>query len=117
MEARVEYQPSRHEWYEGSWAEVVRTFGAEIGGGDESFTRVLVQPQNGRNLQGEHSLIDFVHPENAVYIFGPDDGHLQAAAYDTSVYIPQADGRTVLWSHQAAAIVLYDRLVKSNGAS
>lgn len=59
------------------------------------------------------SLADFQHPENAFYIFGPEDGTVKQKIVnqaDSVVYIP-----TVGCLNLAATvnIVLYDRLVKS----
>jgi len=100
-------------WAEGAWAEVLATFGAEDYTGQEDVQRILVQPRNGRHVRGESSLIGFQHPENAVYVFGPDMGHLQKGEeFDHSVYVPQLKTNVTLWSHQAAAIVLYDRMLK-----
>jgi len=60
------------------------------------------------------SLADFKHPENAFYIFGPEDGTVKQKVVnqaDSVVYIP-----TVGCLNLAATvnIVLYDRLAKSN---
>lgn len=59
------------------------------------------------------SLADFQHPENAFYIFGPEDGTVKQKIVnqaDSVVYIP-----TVGCLNLAATvnIVLYDRLAKS----
>ena len=60
--------------------------------------------------KGNLPLHDFQHPKNALYIFGK-------AGYSpwhggVSVYI-ETEGR--LWPHQAACIVLYDRMMKHGG--
>ncbi|UTW11657.1 RNA methyltransferase [Marinobacterium rhizophilum] len=67
-------------------------------------------------VEGAQSLADFVHPPNAFYIFGPEDGSLSQALVDRAqavVYIP-----TVGCLNLAATVnvVLYDRLAKSAGA-
>ena len=59
------------------------------------------------------SLPEFEHPENALYIFGPEDGSLSQEIInkaDAVVYIP-----TVGCMNLAATVnvVLYDRLAKS----
>ena len=59
------------------------------------------------------SLADFQHPENAFYIFGPEDGTVKQKVVnqaDSVVYIP-----TIGCLNLAATvnIVLYDRLAKS----
>lgn len=58
-------------------------------------------------------LPEFQHPENAFYIFGPEDGNLQQKVIDRAdavVYIP-----TVGCMNLAATVnvLLYDRLAKS----
>jgi len=64
-------------------------------------------------VEGASSLLEFQHPQNAFYIFGPEDGTLDQAiidAADSVVYIP-----TVGCLNLAATVnvVLYDRLAKS----
>ena len=60
------------------------------------------------------SLDDFVHPDEAVYVFGPDDevaGWSSSFAEEASIYIP-TPSPTQLYSHVAAGIVLNDRRLK-----
>jgi len=59
------------------------------------------------------SLVEFIHPSNAYYIFGPEDGTLTQSIIDQAdhvLYVP-----TVGCLNLAATvnIVLYDRLSKS----
>lgn len=66
--------------------------------------------------EGATSLPEFVHPENALYVFGPEDGNLKQAIVnqaDEVVYIP-----TVGCMNLAATVnvLLYDRLAKSEQA-
>jgi len=63
-------------------------------------------------VEGACSLLEFQHPQNAFYIFGPEDGTLDQAiidAADSVVYIP-----TIGCLNLAATVnvVLYDRLAK-----
>lgn len=65
--------------------------------------------------RGETKLSQFTHPENVLYVFGKAS---QSAltfrdAEDVSVCIETPAQAALLWPHQAAVIVLYDRLVKS----
>ncbi|MDO7640998.1 RNA methyltransferase [Reinekea sp.] len=65
-------------------------------------------------IEGATALSDFVHPERALYIFGPEDGSLSQAVIDQAdavVYIP-----TIGCLNLAATvnIVLYDRAAKLN---
>ena len=64
-------------------------------------------------VEGASSLLEFQHPDNAFYIFGPEDGTLDQTiidAADSVVYIP-----TIGCLNLAATVnvVLYDRLAKS----
>lgn len=63
-------------------------------------------------VEGATSLVDFVHPDNAFYIFGPEDKSLDkdvVAWCDHVIYIP-----TVGCMNLAATVnvVLYDRMAK-----
>jgi len=58
-------------------------------------------------------LPDYVHPENALYIFGPEDGSIDQAIIDKAddvVYVP-----TVGCMNLSASVnvLLYDRLCKT----
>lgn len=65
---------------------------------------------------GATQLPEFDHPKDALYVFGRT-GLSPLAAFgqedDQSVVIPTRQDKGLLWAHQAAVIVLYDRLVKS----
>jgi tRNA(Leu) C34 or U34 (ribose-2'-O)-methylase TrmL len=64
----------------------------------------------------ETSLAEFAHPNKALYIFGKASFSPMAMykkSKDLSVRIDTAENKGLLWPHQAAAIVLYDRMVKS----
>ncbi len=65
-------------------------------------------------VEGAMPLPKFKHPENAFYIFGPEDGTIEQSVIDKAddvVYIP-----TVGCMNLAATVnvLLYDRLVKSD---
>lgn len=77
----------------------------------DSGTRVVIQPADGHYVQGTVSIEDFVHPEDAVYIFGSDDSLMQPVDAEHYVYIPTAP-TWELFASQAGAIVLFDRLMK-----
>ncbi|MGJ8691963.1 MAG: RNA methyltransferase [Thalassotalea sp.] len=64
-------------------------------------------------VEGAIPLPEFVHPEKALYIFGPEDGTISQAVVDTAdsvVYVP-----TIGCMNLAASVnvLLYDRLAKS----
>lgn len=65
-------------------------------------------------IEGATPLPDFIHPDNAFYIFGPEDGSISQAVInqaDDVVYIP-----TIGCLNLAASVnvVLYDRQAKLN---
>lgn len=62
--------------------------------------------------EGATPLPEFIHPENALYIFGPEDGSIEQSivnAADAVVYVP-----TVGCMNLAATVnvLLYDRMAK-----
>ncbi|WP_404344034.1 RNA methyltransferase [Pseudoalteromonas mariniglutinosa] len=66
-------------------------------------------------IEGATALPDYQHPENAFYIFGPEDGSIDKSVLqwcDDVVYIP-----TLGCMNLAATcnVVLYDRLAKLGG--
>ena len=68
-------------------------------------------------IEGAIALPDFQHPENALYIFGPEDGSIDQATInqaDHVVFIP-----TIGCLNLAASvnIVLYDRSAKLNNVA
>lgn len=65
------------------------------------------------------SLMDYVHPADAYYVFGPDHTNedWQGHAFDASFYIPPVDSINLLFSYEAAAMVGYDRGLKEYQAA
>lgn len=64
-------------------------------------------------IEGATPLMDFVHPDNAYYVFGPEDGSIKKELLDCCdqvVYVP-----TIGCMNLAATVhvVLYDRMAKS----
>jgi len=73
------------------------------------LTKVFVDERSDVELQ------DFEHPENALYVFGKVSysGFLvHKRERDLAVRINTNANLGLLWPHQAAALVLYDRGVK-----
>ncbi len=64
-------------------------------------------------LPGTASLAWFEHPENAVYVFGPEDGGLPKAVRHNCHYFVQIPGYHCLNLAAAVNVVLYDRVVKA----
>lgn len=64
---------------------------------------------------GEVDLVDFKHPENALYVFGKAGSSpvaTYASAGDLTVRIRTVNNKGLLWPHQAATLILYDRMLK-----
>lgn len=65
---------------------------------------------------GARSLVDYIHPENAFYIFGPEDGSIKKETIKRCrdvVFIPT---NRCLNLSGAVHCVLYDRLIKRGAA-
>ncbi len=65
-------------------------------------------------IEGAIPLPDFVHPEKAIYVFGPEDGTINQHVInkaDAAVYIPT---KGCLNLAATVNVLLYDRLAKSN---
>lgn len=58
------------------------------------------------------SLVNFVHPERAYYIFGPEDGTLGSAVTDRCKYAVQVPTKFCMNLAATVNVVLYDRLAK-----
>ena len=64
--------------------------------------------------EGATPLPGFVHPEQAIYLFGPEDGSIPQALIDQAdhvVYVPTA---TCMNLAATVNVLLYDRLAKSS---
>lgn len=61
---------------------------------------------------GESELSDFVHPENALYLFNRTSGGNLPIIPDYTLRIKTKLNKGMLWGHQAASIILHDRLSK-----
>lgn len=64
--------------------------------------------------KGEQSLIEFSHPEGALYLFAKTSNPLLHLGY-SSLKIETPLNKGMLWGHQAASIILYDRFLKQHG--
>lgn len=77
---------------------------------------VVLAPIDGRYIQGNQSLDIFVHPENAIYLFGgsmenlTDEDDLGGRVPDALVYIPTVS--LEMYAHAAGYLTLHDRYVK-----
>lgn len=84
------------------WATIEDFLDADTG----SLERVYVDEN------GTEDLVDFEHPADALYIFGkanyaPMAGHARRDDRSLKISTPRTAG--LLWPHQVAAIILYDR--------
>ena len=77
---------------------------------------ILLAHPEGRYIQGTESLTSFVHPADAIYLFGAShvnlsvEDDLGGRTPDNLVYIPYVQYE--MYSYAAAYITLYDRYVK-----
>ena len=75
--------------------------------GDQDITPVAIELS-----KGAESLMHFEHPENALYIFGPEDGSISTGVKTVChrfVFIPSFHCLNLA---SAAYVILYDRMVK-----
>ena len=61
---------------------------------------------------GETDLEEFKHPENALYLFNRTSGGNLPVVPDHTLRINTKLNKGLLWGHQAASIILYDRVKK-----
>lgn len=75
---------------------------------NEGYTKVFCDDK------ADTSLVDFVHPVKAMYVFGrtSSDSLLLKTNNDLSVSIPTLRNSGGFWAHQACSIILYDRYLK-----
>lgn len=58
------------------------------------------------------NIVNFVHPRQAVYILGPEDGGLSKEAISMCKYIVQIPTNSCLNLAVCSAIIMYDRALK-----
>jgi tRNA(Leu) C34 or U34 (ribose-2'-O)-methylase TrmL len=63
-------------------------------------------------VRGSENLLDFEHPDNALYVFGPEDGSIPGAWRTLCHRFIQIPTRHCLNLASAVNVVLYDRLAK-----
>lgn len=77
---------------------------------------IVLSPQEAKFIPGTVSLSDFVHPDDAIYLFGGsmanlnDEDDLGGRVPDAVIYIPTVS--LEMHSHNAAYVTLWDRYVK-----
>lgn len=62
------------------------------------------------------SLVDFVHPERAFYVFGPEDGTLGRHVWSRCKHVVEIPTRRCMNLAATVNVVLYDRLAKARRA-
>ena len=87
-------------------------WGVEEGGLDRAitagFTPVCVEI-----VDEAESLVDFVHPAAAVYVFGPEDGSVPKGVRTVCHRFVMMPTKTCLNLAAAVNVVLYDRMAKA----
>lgn len=78
---------------------------------------VILAPPHGKYIHGEISLTEFDHPEDVIYLFGPDHLFLSSDQLgerqpDQTVFIPTASTDD-MYGHVAYAVTVWDRMVKN----
>lgn len=63
-------------------------------------------------IEGAKCLTTFPHPERACYIFGPEDGTLEAKVLNRCAAVVQVPTHACMNLAATANVVLYDRLAK-----
>ena len=66
----------------------------------------------GVEVDGE-PLEDFIHPERAIYLLGPEDGSLSKGIREKCQRIVKIPGNRCLNVSQAGTVVMYDRIAKA----
>lgn len=61
---------------------------------------------------GETTLEEFKHPEDALYLFNRTSGGKLPVNANYSIRVETKLNKGLLWGHQAASIILYDRFKK-----
>lgn len=64
-------------------------------------------------VDGAVSLVDFVHPKSAFYIFGPEDGTLGAKHMDRCVHRVFVPTKHCMNLAATVNVILYDRMAKA----
>ncbi|WAJ70633.1 RNA methyltransferase [Catenovulum adriaticum] len=80
---------------------------------------VQAAPQNAKIIcvdlvEGATPLPEFEHPENACYIFGPEDGTIEQQVIDQADYVVYIPTQGCLNLAMSVNVVLYDRASKLN---
>ena len=63
-------------------------------------------------IEGATPLPDFVHPDRAFYIFGPEDGTLGARHTSAAQHVVYVPGNMCMNLAATVNVILYDRMVK-----
>lgn len=77
-------------------------------------TPITCTPVVIERVEGATSLVNFEHPKNAFYIFGPEDGEVLADTQSRVSRIVTIPVSASLNLAAAVTIVLYDRLLKDS---
>ena len=78
----------------------------------EHFTTLGITPVAIEIVSGTECLFDFVHPEKAVYVFGPEDGSIDQVTRRLCHRFVMIPTRHCTNLAAAVYLVLYDRMLK-----
>ena len=75
---------------------------------------VVAAPAHGRYVHGDINLKDFVHPQDAIYIFGSDSGIMQQedVTRECSCVYVETDTTDDMYSFVTYAVMMHDRRMK-----
>lgn len=83
----------------------------------EQFRGQDVTPVALELLPGSECLLDFVHPENAVYVFGPEDGSIDQVNRKLCHRFVTIPSKHCTNLAAAVYLILYDRIIKQYQAT
>lgn len=78
----------------------------------ECFEKINATPVAVEFRENSEDLVDFIHPENAVYVFGPEDGSIDQGTLRNCHRFVKIPSRHCTNLSAAVYIILYDRLLK-----
>lgn len=78
----------------------------------ECFEKINATPVAVEFRENSEDLVDFIHPENAVYVFGPEDGSIDQGTLRNCHRFVKIPTKHCTNLSAAVYLILYDRLAK-----
>lgn len=75
---------------------------------EEDFPIVLLAPESSINYKPTIKLQNFQHPKDAIYVFGPNNYHLEGLSPDYVVEIP-VDTKDEMFNYVTYAVTMWHR--------